>query len=355
MSEIQFVKELGDALETAISQHVSPARVPRRHRRPKWVRPRVMVGLAVLAVGGGVAGAAIVDQSTTTLVAHGLSCYSGTGNDANAAYNVPQNGQNPTAVCATLIGEPATRLVACADPKIGAVVYESNGDPNQCQSLGLALLPANYAAANSQVYALQQALAADYNRADCTAPQQLAQEAQADLQRLGFTGWKAVVGTSTAFNVQYAGPCGDFPGGGSATWNVAAALDATNHTVTILSGAARSIQQAARRTFTQALTATERRCYTLAGAQQLVRHLLDTTAGRTVPTKFAATRQEPGGQFSDGARQRYYDQGCTLFADLSIASDGQTFLALLENNTGAPLKDGAAVPNSAYQPTLPQG
>jgi len=305
-------------------------------------------------VGGGIAGARIIDQSATTLVAHGLSCYSGTGNAASAAYNVPQNGQSPTAACATEMGVPAAKLVACANPKIGVVVYESSRDPNQCKSLGLAPLPRNFAAASTQVHALQQALAADYSRADCTPPQQLVQEAQADLQRLGFAGWKAVVGTSTAFNVQYAGPCGDFPGTGSAISNVGSALDATNHTVMILSGAPGSIQRLAQRTFTPAQTATGRRCYTLADAQQLVHHLLDTAAGRTVPVKFALTQEERGAQISDGGRQQYYNQGCTIVVDFGTASDGQTFLVLLQNKAGAPLYDGAA-PDSAYEPTLTRG
>jgi hypothetical protein len=142
----------------------------------------VLAGLVVVLVGGGVATAAIVGQGSTTLVARGLSCMSGTGNDANGAYNVPQNGQSPTAACAQEMRVPAAKLVACANPKSGAVVYESNGDADQCKSLGLAPLPADYASANARVHSLQQALTSDYDRSDCMSPKQLAREVNADLQ-----------------------------------------------------------------------------------------------------------------------------------------------------------------------------
>jgi alpha-D-ribose 1-methylphosphonate 5-triphosphate synthase subunit PhnH len=125
--------------------------------------------------------------------------------------------------------------------------------------------------------------------------------------------------------------------------------------VTILSGAPRSIRQLAARTFTALQAATGQRCYTLAAAQQLVHRLLNAAAGRAVPVNFALTQQERGAQFTDVERQRYYDQGCTVVVDVSTASDGQTFLVLLQNKAGTPLKDGAAVPDSAYEPRLTRG
>ena len=335
MSEISFIRELGDSLEQALAPKIAPA--VRRRRLPRWLSRRAAVGLGILAVGGGAATAATVfDQGTTTLVARGLSCISGTNNDAHTdAYNVPQNGDSPTSACAALIGIPAGRLVACADTRAGVIVYESNNDPNQCQSLGLTPLPADYTTAIGQIHALGQALTADYNKADCIPPRQLAQEADADLQQLGFTGWHAVVDTSSAAGAEYAGPCGEFPATGAYISTATAALDASNHTVTIDIGASRPALELAKRTAGALLTASGQQCYTLTTAQQLVHDTLNTAAGDTVPVKFAVAQEPPGSQTTD-SRQHYYDQGCTIVAGFGTASDGQTFLVLLENKTGTP-------------------
>ncbi len=130
---------------------------------------------------------------------------SGTNNDADGAYNVAQSGQRPTTACAKVVGVPAAKLVACVARLQGVVVYESDGDTDQCKSLGLAPLPADYASANARVHSLQQALTSDYGRSDCMSPQQLAREANADLQRLGFVGWRAVIDTRDASTQDYAG------------------------------------------------------------------------------------------------------------------------------------------------------
>ncbi len=102
-----------------------------------------------------------------------------------------------------------------------------------------------------------------------------------------------------------------------------------------------------------ALTASGRRCYTLAGVQRLVRDILDKAAGRTVPVRFAVTR-EASGDVAELGRQHYYDHGCTIVVSLGTAPDGQTFLVEMENNTGAQAPDNGhgPIPGSAYQPTL---
>jgi hypothetical protein len=357
MSQIPFIDHLGDALETMISQRVTTEQEPRRRRRPRWLRPRVLAGLVVVLVGGGVATAAIVGQGSTTLVARGLSCMSGTGNGANGAYNVPQNGQSPTAACAQEMRVPAAKLVACANPKSGAVVYESNGDADQCKSLGLAPLPADYASANARVHSLQQALTSDYDRSDCMSPKQLAREVNADLQRLGFVGWRAVIDTGDASEQEYVGPCGDFPATGGAISSAAAALDAGNHTVEIGTGPPRSVQQIAERVM-PVLSAGVGRCYTLTGAQRLVRDILDKAAGRTTPARFAVVRAPSDAQAMLGPQLRhYYDRGCTIVVGLGTTPDGQTFLVKLENNAAAQAPDNGngPIPDSAYKPALTRG
>jgi hypothetical protein len=323
------------------------ARPARRRRLGTTVRRgRVIAAFAVVLVGGGVATAAILDQGTTTLVARGLSCISGTNNDAKSdAYNVPQNGNSPMGACAPVIGVSASTLIACADSKAGVIVYEADSDPvDQCKSLGLAPLPSDYTAVITQIHALEGALTADYDHADCISPNQLARDANADLQRLGFTGWQAVIDTRSAAGQEYAGPCGEFPATGASISAADAALDATNHTVMIEIGAPRSTLQLAENVSGQALDASGDQCYTLAGAQQLVSDMLDKAAGHTVPVKFAVT-QEPAGSNAMGGsgngatgdgRQTYYNQGCTIVSGFGTASDGQTFLVLLWNSAGAP-------------------
>lgn len=364
MSDIIFVSRLGDTFEQTLAPQITPAR--RRRRLPHWLSRRIAVGLSVLVVGGGAATAAtLIDQGTTTLVAHGLSCMSGTNNDVDGAYNVTQNGASPTDACATLIGVPAARLVACANTKAGVVVYKSDGNPNQCQSLGLTPLPTDYTAAVGQVHALERALTTDYNKTDCMTPQQLAQDADSDLQRLGFVGWHAVIDTSSAAGAEYAGPCGEFPATGASISTADAALDASNHTVMIEIGATRSVLHLAEHTDGPMLAASGQRCYTLATAQQLVHNTLNAAAGHTIPVKFAVAQEPPNTQTID-ARQHYYDQGCTIVAGFGTGSDGQTFLVVLENKAGSPqpaegsssqglAPEPQGIPNSDFQAVLTQG
>ncbi len=340
----------------------------RRDARPLRAvirRGRVLIAFSVL-VGGGVATAAILDQGTTTTAAAGLSCISGTSGDTatSDAYNVPQNGDSPTAACAPVIGVPASMLVACAKPVEGVVVLEANSDPvDQCKSLGLTPLPSGYTAAITEIHALQHALMADYDQSDCISPSQLAQDANADLQRLGFTGWHAVIdGATTA---EFAGPCGEFPATGASLSTADAALNASNRTVMIEIGASRSILRLAESTIEPTIDASGNQCYTLSGAQQLVHGMLDKAAGRTVPVEFAVTKEQPyatamggsGRRATADGRQVYYDQGCTIISSLGTASDGQTFLVKLQNNAGAPVDSqtpmGAAT--STFQSDLTNG
>jgi hypothetical protein len=354
----------------------SPTTAPRARRAARPLRTtlrrgRVLIAVGVVLVGGGVATAAILDQGTTTLVAHGLSCMSGTNNDASSgAYNVEQNGDSPTAACAPVIGVAASTLVACAKPQTGVVVYEADSDPaGQCQSLGLTPLPTDYSAAITQIHALQQALTADYDQSDCISPSQLAQDANADLQRLGFTGWHAVIDTTSAAGAEFAGPCGQFPASGSAISTANAALEADNHTVMIEIGAPRSVLQLAESVTMPTIDASGQQCYTLAGAQQLVHDMLDKAAGRTVPVEFAVTKEQTGTTAMDGSgsaatdgRQQQYDQGCTIVSGFGAASDGQTFQVMLQNNAGAPFTDGTpsnpspqGATTSAFQSDLTNG
>jgi hypothetical protein len=93
--------------------------------------------------------------------------------------------------------------------------------------------------------------------------------------------------------------------------------------------------------------------------------MLNAGAGHTVPARFAVAQEPPNDQMSD-TRQQYYDQGCTIIASVGTASDGQTFLVVLENKAGSPqpaegsssrglAPEPQGIPNSDFQATLTQG
>jgi hypothetical protein len=366
MTEIPFVTRLGDALDVAIATHTPARRSRQRRLRATLRRGRVLVAFGVVLVGGGVATAAILDQGTTTTVAAGLSCVSGTsGNNATSfASDVSQNGNSPTVACASEMGVPAATLIACAKPVEGVVVFESSSDPvDQCKSLGLAPLPTGYSTSVTQIHALQQALTADYNRSDCIPPSQLAQDADTDLRRLGFVGWHAVIETGREAERDFDGPCGEFTATGLSVSGVFVGLNPSNQTVMIQNGPPRSIMHLAESVTVPAMDASGNQCYTLSGAQRLVRDMLDKTAGRLVPVEFAVTKEAPNTTLMGGSgsgayahgRQSYYDKGCTVLSGLGTASDGQTFLATLQNTAGTAIPDNAPPPASAYQSELTNG
>lgn len=315
-----------------------PAKTHRRKGfRNSSRRARIMVALAALLIGGGVATAAIRGQSTKQIVAAGLGCVWNQGSDS--AWDVAQNGDSPTAACAPVTGVPASELVACASERGGGiVVYQKNGDrADQCKSHGLESLPANYHSTIIQVHALEKALTADYNKSDCVAPQQLAKEANGDLARLGFTGWRAVIDWGGAAGMDEMGHCGQFPLSGTSISDAAAAV-ATNGTVRIEIGEPRSILRLQMSTVWPIINGSGDRCYTLAGAQQMVRSVLDKAAGRTVPVKFAVTREQAGAVVADGLGssrpQTRYDQGCTIVGGTGTAFDA-LWVQLL-NKAGRP-------------------
>jgi hypothetical protein len=350
MSQIPFVAALGEALDSATQADRARTthRAPRRSRirRPRFDR-RLLAVLAVVVVGGGAATAALLQPNpTTTLAAHGLACISGTDNSAPSdAYNVPQHGQSPTVACSPVIGVPASRLIACADPKIGAVVYESNGSADQCETLHLRPLPAGYASANANVYALERKLQRAYDAHNCTPPQLLAREANRALASLGFTGWHAVVQTTPPGSGQIAGACGAYPGSGVAISDPASALNADNHTVMIVPGVSRTIDHVLTTVEQPLLRASGRRCYSLRGLEKMIAARLASAGGRGLAVRFAVSQEQRGTQAMFG-RQHFYDEGCAITTSVGTAVDGRSFVAELQDRHAAPSNGGGLSSNT---------
>jgi hypothetical protein len=172
-----------------------------------------------------------------------------------------------------------------------------------------------------------------------------------------------VIDTGSAAETDFDGPCGEFTSTGASISGVAVGRNASNQTVLIQNGAPRSIMHLAESVTVSTMNASGNQCYTLSGAQQLVRDMLDKAAGRTVPVEFAVTKEAPNitlmggsgsGTYADG-RQNYYEQGCTVVSGFGTASDGQTFQILLQNKAAQPDPNNAPPPASAYQLDLSNG
>jgi hypothetical protein len=246
MSEIQFVNALGDALENAIT---APAQAtPRVRSRIGLPRGRGRLLVALVAVGLGGAAFAATQQSEVPLVTADIACYSGSGFNASAYYDVQPNGLSPQAACAQrfrasgprTLGDPGVKLVACdAPPPVherGPVpgfvaVFKANGSSKQCQSLGLSpLQTAPYVPAALRVRALVRHLAVAGDNGNCTPPHTLLHRVQQVLRSLGWSGWRAELDPL----LSRPGSCGLFEATGRARSDPAASLDGKRQIVWIV-------------------------------------------------------------------------------------------------------------------------
>jgi hypothetical protein len=360
MSQIPFVNQLGDAIETAIERDAArsaavgtPGAEPERQQRltraavgGKWRRASLV--LAVLAVAGATAAIAQTLQHSTRLVAGGIACYAGAGTDAPPYYNVEAKGRTPEAACKQVfrtdgpaaLGQPGVKLVACADPHGYVAVFKATGASAQCGSAGMSPLQAKpYAAAQSRVDRLVAALAAIGANHRCVAPSTLVGDSQRELDRLGWRGWHAQL------HAQPVGQrgCGLFEGTGSSFSDPTASLDAVHHTVWIVSGPIPALIQLTASQDMKLRQASGEHCYTPAGARALVR---DALASAGVQIQFALTREPRGEQVAYA--QHAYDRGCTIVGTIMAAPRGRIVRAWLN------AKSAPAAPSSGPWPGLLQ-
>ena len=305
MSQIPFIDQLGDAIETAIERDAVRSAATGRRSRRKWRRTGLV--LAVLAVAGATAAVAAQRlQHSTRLVAGGIACYAGAGTDASSYYNVEALGRTPEAACKQVfrtdgpasLGQPGVKLVACADPHGYVAVFKATGAVAQCGSEGMSPLQGEqYATAQSRVDRLVAALAAVGANRRCIPPSTLVRDSQQALDRLGWRGWHA------QFHRQPFGEggCGLFEGTGSSFSDPTASLDATHHVVWIMSGPIPALIQLTASQDMKLLRASGDHCYTPAGARALVR---DTVASARVQVEFALTREPRGATVPSSARVR---------------------------------------------------
>jgi hypothetical protein len=234
MSEIPYVRELGDALERAASAPPKRAGLLRGRGRRRRV---AILAFAILLAASAVTTAAIVSDPDQLAIGS-VGCSESGDPDLGAAVSA-LDGRSPVAVCAELWtdrGQAAPPLVAC-DGDGGVLVIPGVG-PESCRNAGMAELPAGYEAAEARVARLVRDVAAVEEASDCLPPAELARRLQGVLRETGWTGWRAVVGAGGE------GPCGwARRRGGDSRLTLSPALDSETRVLQVAAGPPRSLEQ----------------------------------------------------------------------------------------------------------------
>jgi hypothetical protein len=353
MSEIAFVNRLGDALDVMAD---ASAPIGRRHRRsiPQIGRrhPRLLaLGVVLLLAGCSATAVTLLNEKITVLAARGVTCSNGTPQNYTVQVGDVWDGVgSPAAACAQSEHVPAVRLVACASPQLGVVVYLRNGSSRECVAAGMTGLPAGYVRAAGRIATLIRDLNRLYDSKNCFKPSALVAATQATLNDLGFQGWHAQLLRS-----QYQRwPCGAFPGSGGRSSDAASAVTwaRQQHTVEVVTGP--SLRQTSKIEKFDRLNLTARtvaRCYSLSGIQSLVQRSARATFGSKVVVGFAARSTALGANMTLAERPRYA-AGCATIAWAGVSPDG-TVRALIWQKESRPLAGSkVALPTSAFKRVL---
>jgi len=313
MSEIPFVNQLGDAIDRAVA--AESARRPLR--RPWWRRPQVLIAVAVVAVGCGAVAARTVLNSST-LAMHPVECLSGTTFKSQIAFP-ENNGSSPVQICASALGVPAPRLIACAGGRYTYVsVFYASGT-GQCRRLGLRPLPASYTAAQAKVQELARALTSLQTSRYCVPPATFAATARDTLDRLGFSGWRVEAGSTAQeeAHVIGGGDCASLPGSPLSTRpNIMYALDPDHRVLTFDLGPPPTLSRLVQSLAASIQHATAGRCSSQAGLQAYLRRRL---ARHHLGAAFAITAAPPGEGYGD-VWYHAYQQGCPVVGLMRTAA-----------------------------------
>jgi hypothetical protein len=311
--------------------------------------------MAALVVGGGAVAVAQTLQSPTALVTGGIVCYGGTGTGASVQMyaNVEANGRSPEAACADVfrtdgpaaLARPGVKLRACADPNGYVAVFVSNGAADQCQAEQMLPLPArSYAAAQVSVDRVVRALTSLGASRRCIAPQVLVGDVGRVLDRFGWSDWHAQLQKQRGGS----GECGLFLATGNSFSDPTASLDASRRVVWISAGPLPSLLALSGPLDWELLRASGRRCYTPAGARDLVRNAL---APSHVEVKFSLTQEPKGGGWAYA--QQAYDRGCTIVVSIAPATYGRIVDVWLNSKSGPPEAFGGGPSQDQFKPQGP--
>jgi hypothetical protein len=309
VSEIKFVNQLGDAIERSAA-----AAIARRRR----FRRRITLGaLGFTIAATGVAAGSGVFSSPEELAGNAIGCYDRASLTANTAV-LHAGDQSPVETCRRVLKTDA-RLVACA----GEVVHVFPGGPGTCRKLGLAPLPAEYAAARLRVNELAREVLELERRIDCLPPAEFAERVDALLARSGWSGWR----TELRLDVED-GPCGTVSNpGGAGQRTIEGSLDVDNRRVMVFGTISRSLADllfGPQGISGPTMDASGERCYTVEGAQELARRLLVDT-GR--PLTFT-TGSIPAASELTGERGKRLAEGCAVIVGISPTADDQLLVEI---------------------------
>jgi hypothetical protein len=200
MSEIPYVRDLGDALERAAAA-APPKRAGLLRGRGRRRRRVAILAFAILLAASAVTTAAIV-RDPEQMAIGAVGCSESSNPDLGTAV-MHLDGRPPAEVCAELWtdrGQVPPPLVAC-DSDDGVFVMPGVGR-EACANAGLAALPAGYRQAEARMARLVRDVAAVEEASDCLPPAELARRVQAVMAETGWTGWR------TAVRPGDGGPCG---------------------------------------------------------------------------------------------------------------------------------------------------
>jgi hypothetical protein len=302
MSEIPFVNQLGDAIETAIA-------APQPARRGLFGRRRRLGVLALAVLLAGATGVTVAKMviSSDELAAGTVACYERANLSGGVTVLGTVTGDPATECASAWSSSPAPPLVACAKEAIVAVI--PGHGPNACARAGLEPLPANFARSRAKVARLERDVAALEAAADCIPAATLAQRGDALLARSGWVGWRAVVAGEED------GPCGHIlTPGGDGRLSLSGVMDADRHEMRVYHGLPRSLDRllySEHSLSVRVMDASGERCYTVAELEDLVRRELAVTK-RPVGFQLGRKPAETGVMDPRGDR---YAEGCAIVVD----------------------------------------
>ena len=328
MSEIPFVNQLGDAIETAVTPAQGPLRP--RHRRRRFV---IFALGGALVVGGGAAAATGLFGSEQQATAD-IACYQGEQVQRSFSQE-PAAGRDPVAFCREQWGthRPVPPLVACAGNDMVAVIPGRAAE--DCRRVGFKPLAAGFDSYRAKVSELQRGVLALEREVDCLPRKQFAVRLQALLDRLGWDGWR------TRLSGQHPGyPCGAVSGrGGAIDRTLAGSLDGRHKLVSIRSDWSYTVDQLLygreRGVFRSLMLRSGKRCYSTRELAGLVRRAVSGHGLRTnvivgaLPEGSSIGGGPPNPGESLDERGTPYEAGCSIITMLEPAkTSGELILRI---------------------------
>lgn len=305
MSEIPFVKSLGDAIERSAAE-----RIAGRRRR---IRRRLTIGVLGFAVAAtGVAAASGVFSTPEQLASSGVACYDRASLDGGASVLSPGEA-TPIATCRRVLHIKGP-MVACAAESVAVFP----GRAGTCEKLGLRPLPATYTTARAKVLKLERRVTA-IESSGCIPTEQFARRVQTLLDRTpGWEGWKVDVREDLA-----EGPCGSVTmPGGDGQRSIEGALAADARRVTVFGTLPRALENllySSHGLVAQLLDASGERCYDVAGLQDLARRRL---AAADRPLTFSVAGPPADVEIAGGQGDRLAE-GCPIIVGVAAKDGGR--------------------------------